>query len=169
MTTHEYERMQELLTKKTKNNRFSHYGSRVVREAYEEAILAAKSILSTFYHSARNTEPCMTFREYQLDALRTSGDLSPWDKIRNGCYGLNGEAGECIEILKKTEFQGHPFEPDQMLDELGDTLWYLTQTTIGLGMTLDDVARHNIKKREERYPDGFDPEKSIHRKEYENV
>ena len=48
----------------------------------------------------------MTLNDYQKAAERTSGDLTSWDKVRNGCYGLNGEAGECIDILKKTEFQG---------------------------------------------------------------
>jgi hypothetical protein len=47
----------------------------------------------------------MTLNEYQKAAERTSGNLSPWDKIRNGCYGLNGEAGECIDLLKKVEFR----------------------------------------------------------------
>lgn len=45
----------------------------------------------------------MTLNDYQKAAERTSGDLTSWDKVRNGCYGLNGEAGECIDILKKTE------------------------------------------------------------------
>lgn len=49
----------------------------------------------------------MTLNDYQKAAERTSGDLTSWDKVRNGCYGLNGEAGECIDILKKTEFQGN--------------------------------------------------------------
>ena len=38
----------------------------------------------------------MTLNDYQKAAERTSGNLTSWDKIRNGCYGLNGEAGECI-------------------------------------------------------------------------
>ena len=53
----------------------------------------------------------MTLNDYQKAAERTSGNLTSWDKVRNGCYGLNGEAGECIDILKKTEFQGHAFDP----------------------------------------------------------
>lgn len=43
----------------------------------------------------------MTLNDYQKAAERTSGNLTSWDKVRNGCYGLNGEAGECIDILKK--------------------------------------------------------------------
>lgn len=110
----------------------------------------------------------MTLNEYQKAAERTSGNLSYEDKIRNGCYGLNGEAGECIDILKKHEFQGHPFDGNKMLDELGDVLWYVAQTASGLRVSLEDVAQHNVDKLKQRYPDGFDAEKSIHRKEYEN-
>ena len=108
----------------------------------------------------------MTLNDYQVAADRTSGDLSPWDKVRNGCYGLNGEAGECIDILKKVEFQGHTFDPEKMLDELGDVLWYVAQAATGLGVTLQEVAEHNIAKLKARYPEGFDPERSIHRPEY---
>lgn len=111
----------------------------------------------------------MTLNDYQKAAERTSGDLTSWDKVRNGCYGLNGEAGECIDILKKTEFQGHAFDPMKMVDELGDVLWYVAQLATGLGVTLEYVAQHNVDKLLARYPDGFDSEKSIHRKEYENA
>lgn len=106
----------------------------------------------------------MTLSEYQKAADRTSGDLSSWDKVRNGCYGLNGEAGECIDILKKVEFQGHEFDRNRLIDELGDVLWYVAQTATGLEISLEDVARYNIDKLRKRYPDGFDPERSVHRK-----
>ena len=86
----------------------------------------------------------MTLNDYQKAAERTSGDLTSWDKVRNGCYGLNGEAGECIDILKKTEFQGHAFDPMKMVDELGDVLWYVAQLATGLGVTLEYVAQHNV-------------------------
>ena len=88
----------------------------------------------------------MTLNDYQKAAERTSGDLTSWDKVRNGCYGLNGEAGECIDILKKTEFQGHAFDPMKMVDELGDVLWYVAQLATGLGVTLEYVAQHNVDK-----------------------
>ena len=109
----------------------------------------------------------MTLNDYQKAAERTSGNLTSWDKIRNGCYGLNGEAGECIDILKKVEFQGHTFDPNKLLDALGDVLWYVAQTATGLGVTLDYVAQHNVDKLMKRYPDGFDSERSVHRPEYD--
>lgn len=93
----------------------------------------------------------MTLNDYQKAAERTSGDLTSWDKVRNGCYGLNGEAGECIDILKKAEFQGHDFDPMKMVDELGDVLWYAAQLATGLGVTLEYVAQHNVDKLLARY------------------
>ena len=110
----------------------------------------------------------MTFDEYQALAQRTSSTKTKPDKLLNGLMGLNGEAGECIDILKKVEFQGHTFDPNKLLDELGDVLWYVAQTATGLGVTLEAVAQHNVDKLMKRYPDGFDSERSVHRKEYEN-
>ena len=106
----------------------------------------------------------MTMNEYQAAAQLTSGDLTAFDKVRNGCYGLNGEAGECIDLLKKHEFQGHPFDTAKMLDELGDVLWYVAEAASGLGVPLETVALYNIAKLQDRYPDGFSSEKSINRK-----
>ena len=110
----------------------------------------------------------MTLNDYQKAAERTSGNLTSYQKIQNGCYGMNGEAGECIDILKKHEFQGHALDPAKLIAELGDVLWYIAQTATGLGVTLEYVAQHNVDKLKERYPDGFDADKSIHRKEYEH-
>lgn len=106
----------------------------------------------------------MTMNEYQEAAQRTSNCFTPLDKVRNGCYGLNGEAGECIDLLKKHEFQGHPFDRAKMIEELGDVLWYIAEAASGIGVPLEILARHNIDKLRKRYPEGFSSEKSIHRK-----
>ena len=111
----------------------------------------------------------MTLNEYQVLAYRTTNhELTNQGLIENGVIGLCGEAGECIDILKKTEFQGHDFDPMKMIDELGDVLWYAAELATGLGVTLEYVAQHNVDKLLARYPDGFDSERSVHRKEYEN-
>lgn len=110
----------------------------------------------------------MELNEYQGLAQRTSNpDLTNWQKVQNGCYGMCGEAGECIDLLKKVEFQDHGFKPLKLLDELGDVLWYIAETAAGLGYTLEDVAKHNVEKLISRYPKGFSAENSIHRPEYE--
>ena len=105
----------------------------------------------------------MTLNEYQELAQRTSGTLSYEDKLLNGVMGLNGEAGECIDVVKKHLFQGHELDTVKLLDELGDTLWYIAQTAAGLGVDMEEVAQHNVAKLRARYPKGFDAERSINR------
>lgn len=102
----------------------------------------------------------MTGTEFQLAALRTAGDKN---LLLNGVMGLNGEAGECIDLVKKHLFQGHELDCDALLDELGDVLWYAAITCESIGITLDDVMAHNVEKLRKRYPDGFDAKRSVHR------
>lgn len=65
----------------------------------------------------------MDLTEYQRLAQRTANPkLSNWEKILNGCYGMCGESGECIDLIKKVEFQEHPFDRDKLLDEIGDVM-----------------------------------------------
>lgn len=108
----------------------------------------------------------MEANRYQLLAYRTANkELSPFDQLRNAAYGLNGEAGEVIDLLKKHEFQGHELSQDKLVKELGDILWYLALACTSLGIVITDVMEQNIAKLQERYPDGFDADKSINRKE----
>ncbi len=52
--------------------------------------------------------------------------LKEYPRILNGLMGLNGETGECIDILKKHLYQGHAFDSEHMAKkELGDVAWYL--------------------------------------------
>lgn len=105
----------------------------------------------------------MKMNEYQALAQRTANTKLPSDKIENGLLGLFGEGGECAETLKKHRHQGHKFDRDHMIEELGDVLWYCAELACGLGVTLEEVARRNIDKLRRRYPEGFDAERSINR------
>ena len=106
----------------------------------------------------------MTLNEYQHQAQRTVQiTTNMTDKIINGCMGLNGESGECIDLLKKNLYQGHPLDREHLIEELGDVLWYAAELAAGLNCPLEEVAARNIAKLRKRYPDGFDPERSIHR------
>lgn len=105
----------------------------------------------------------MTGTEYQQKAMRTASEKSKMDLLENGVMGLCGEAGECIDVVKKYLYQGHKLDKVKLKDELGDVLWYVAITCQSLGITLDDVMEHNVKKLLLRYPDGFEAERSIHR------
>lgn len=105
----------------------------------------------------------MTLNEYQLAAQRTSNNHTLTGKLENGLLGLFGEGGEMADLYKKNRFQGHDLDFTHMAKELGDVLWYVAEIATGLQMTLDEIAQMNIDKLLARYPDGFDPDKSLHR------
>lgn len=108
----------------------------------------------------------MTANEYQKDAIRTANtNLSRLEQLCNGLMGLCGEAGEAIDILKKHMYQGHPLDEKHLVKELGDVAWYLAISAYALCYDLDTVLQMNVDKRNERYPDKFNPELSINRKE----
>lgn len=106
----------------------------------------------------------MTINEYQQAALRTANkSLTPIEQLTNGLMGLNGEAGEAIDILKKHLFQGHELDCEHMAKELGDVAWYLAVSANAIGYDLETVMQMNVDKLKARYPDGFDAEHSLHR------
>lgn len=109
----------------------------------------------------------MTINEYQKEALRTAPiyELTPIGRLTNGLMGLNGESGEAIDILKKHLFQGHELDREHLAKELGDVAWYLAVTADALGYSLEKILLMNVEKLRARYPDGFDSDKSLHRKE----
>lgn len=111
------------------------------------------------------TPDAYTPNQYQREALRTANHKTPMGAIANGCLGLAGEAGEVVDHLKKHLFQGHALDYPKMREELGDLLWYAAILANALQVDLETVMKANIEKLKRRYPDGFDPEKSINRDE----
>jgi len=63
--------------------------------------------------------------------------------------GLVGEAGEVAEKRKKM-LRGDDVTVDDVADELGDVLWYLSVLADELGTSLDDVATDNLDKLDDR-------------------
>ncbi len=108
----------------------------------------------------------MTINEYQQGALRTLNEsLTPIEQLTDGLMGLNGEAGEAIDILKKYLFQGHELDREHLAKELGDVAWYLAITANAIGYDLESIMQMNLNKLYSRYPDGFKAENSLNRKE----
>jgi NTP pyrophosphatase (non-canonical NTP hydrolase) len=106
----------------------------------------------------------MQLNEYQELAQRTSRkDISPDDHLFNGLLGLAGESGECCDLAKKHYFQDERNIYQDLIDELGDVMWYVVEVASALGVSLEEVAKHNIDKLRKRYPDGFDSNRSLHR------
>lgn len=106
----------------------------------------------------------MTGNEYQKLAMRTCSipQDRPDHRMYHAVFGLNAEAGEVAGILQK-EYQGHEFDPEHMMKELGDCLWMIAECATSMNVTLDSIMEMNIEKLRMRYPDGFDADRSLHR------
>lgn len=105
----------------------------------------------------------MKINEYQSAALRTESQVCDYPRILNGVMGLNGEAGECIDMVKKHLFQGHDLDVQSMAKELGDVAWYLAVSADAIGYDLETILQMNVDKLKARYPQGFDIDKSVNR------
>ncbi len=92
----------------------------------------------------------MTFDEYQKKSRETA---IYYDKDNNYIYptlGLVGEAGEIAEKIKKVLRDNGGIIDDkaktEISKELGDVLWYVSQLSTEIGLSLEDIAVSNIDK-----------------------
>ena len=104
----------------------------------------------------------MTINQYQKEAMRTASGKCR--SLENCAMGLAGEAGECTDIIKKHLFHDHELDREHLAKELGDVAWYIAVGAEVIGYDLETVLQMNVDKLRARYPDGFDAEKSQHRK-----
>ena len=104
--------------------------------------------------------------DYQRAALRTAPHYAyPMDMITNGVMGLAGEAGECVDMVKKARYQGHDLDTEHLAKELGDLCWYVALTAYAIGFDMDTIMERNVEKLKKRYPEGFSAERSRNREE----
>lgn len=107
----------------------------------------------------------MRMNEYQDLAARTiNTNLDDLQMSFHALHGMVGEIGEIHSLYQKT-YQGHEMKAGHVKKELGDLLWFIAEYCTALGWDLEDVARENIEKLMARYPEGFDAERSLHRKD----
>ena len=102
----------------------------------------------------------MTFDEYQKRALTTV--ISQGDDFKDTLHwvlGINGEAGEVAEKVKKIvrDKGGKISEEDkkELAKELGDVLWYLAVFAHDLGFSFETIAEQNLDKLQSRQQRGM--------------
>lgn len=79
------------------------------------------------------------------------------ERLMTGAIGMNAEAGEFLEVVKKVVYQGKPWSEEvrfHLMRELGDQMWYVIQAVMALNTTMEEIIQMNIDKLSARYPDG---------------
>ena len=106
----------------------------------------------------------MTGNEYQKLASRTiNNELSRVSQEKHALHGMVGEIGELHSIYQKL-YQGHDFDEEHAKKEIGDLMWFIAEYCTCHEWELEDIMQMNIDKLKSRYPEGFETEKSLHRK-----
>ena len=119
--------------------------------------LSAKRNLPTFYETILEKQKgvIMELRDYQFLANRTAKDLGFRDGLIHAALGVTGESGEFADAVKRVAiYEGVP-DRANMIEELGDLLWYIAYACEVLGEPLEIVARDNIEKLKKRYPEAY--------------
>lgn len=105
----------------------------------------------------------MQMNEYQALARRTqNAKLSLKERKEHALMGLISEVGEICACFQKIH-QGHPLILNDVIDELGDLMWFVAEFCDVMRVSMEEVAERNIEKLRARYPEGFSEAQSIHR------
>lgn len=97
----------------------------------------------------------MNFDEYQaaIEPLAVYPRENQLNAVSYLALGLNGEAGEVAEAVKKAIRNDGAITNErraQIIDELGDVLWYLTRLASEFDCKLETVAQNNFDKLTKR-------------------
>lgn len=118
----------------------------------------------------------MTANEYQQLALKTEktpeylvikevDGISSFQlcQLLHAASGACTETGEFMDLLKKYIMYKKPFTRDKVIDEVGDSLWYISLALHAVGCSLEEAMEKNIAKLKVRFGDKFTSEKAINR------
>ena len=92
-------------------------------------------------------------------------DLPKEERIKNAIFGLNGEVGEFTDLFKKYFYHKHDTDDVHIMLELGDIIYYVCALCNELEIDFSELCYQNMQKLSDRYPDGFNSDQSLHRKE----
>ncbi len=125
--------------------------------AYREAVDAKTSAL------AKEDEKQLA-RSRELSAV-LNGNFARFDLA---VAGIAGEAGEVADLWKKVKYHGIDFDEtvkNEMIKELGDVMWYITQASVALDIPLEEIINRNLLKLQQRHAQGFSADYMKNRKE----
>lgn len=103
----------------------------------------------------------MDLKQYIEAAKRTESGSTEYDakrvdiRILHGIMGLVTESGELMDAVKKSIFYEKELDRVNLVEELGDIMWYMAILIDALDTSFEEVATKNITKLQARYPEKF--------------
>ena len=117
----------------------------------------------------------MTTKEFTMESAKTApspsqnvqahGRLQYNMDLLHSAMGVCTESGELLDAVKKHVFYGKPLDTVNLVEEVGDILWYLSllENAIDWPNLLDVAMEKNVAKLRKRYGDKFTESGAINR------
>lgn len=108
-------------------------------------------------------------QNFTAAALRTEAPLKDTHvdaltmRQLHAAIGLSTEAGELLDAFKKALFYGQELDRTNVLEEVGDLLWYSALLLDSMGGDFESASATVIAKLRKRFPEKFTQEKTINR------
>lgn len=100
-------------------------------------------------------------RDYSKIQARMSDEFNA--KLVHYLLGVGTEAGELQDALKKLVIYGKPIDRVNVIEEVGDVLWYLSRTLSLLDSSFEEAMTRNNAKLKARYGDKFTEHAALNR------
>ena len=134
---------------------------RIIEDGGVDTIFFDISIVPLAQHSAeQNLEDLLTdFNKMTLALAKAGADikreLTPEQAslLHMGC-GVSTEANELLDAIKKHTIYQKPLDVENVKEELGDLLFYMSNLMQSVGLSFEEVLQHNIDKLSVRYASG---------------
>ena len=76
---------------------------------------------------------------YQVQALQTrAGTETPYEDAQHAGFGLMTEVGEILDTYKRHQFYKKELDVKNLIEEVGDVLWYISVGYHSLGKEMPD-------------------------------
>ena len=109
----------------------------------------------------------MTPDNYLKESERTQSKEFKFTKedgeVLHAVMGIVTEAGELMDACKRKGFYGKPMDIPNVIEEMGDLMWYMAILCRKLNVSLEEVMDLNIQKLKKRYPNNFNSEDALNR------
>lgn len=95
--------------------------------------------------------------EEMVAALKKPGadivdSMSPMSaSMLHMAVGISGESGELLDAIKKHVIYNKPLDRENVVEEIGDLLFYIEGLMQDVGITKDEIIKHNMEKLTVRY------------------
>lgn len=97
------------------------------------------------------------------EAPRENVSMSGKEDLLHAILGITSEAGELTEAMAKGLVLNTPIDSVNIVEELGDVLWYVAMALRSVNSSFEEAMEKNITKLKIRFPKKFSQEDAFNR------